>query len=99
MSVTVGGVGVCYSWWTVGGVGVCYSWWSWCLLQLVELVSVTVGGVGVCYSWWSWCLLQLVELVFRVAPEQGPAVFTSMLPNIFKSIVEDQVREGFIAFC
>ncbi|KAK2172538.1 hypothetical protein NP493_950g00004 [Ridgeia piscesae] len=34
---------------------------------------------------------KLVELVFRVVPEQGPAVFTSMLPNIFKSIAEDQL--------
>ena len=43
-------------------------------------------------------LLQLVELVFRVVPEQGPAVFTSMLPNIFKSIAEDQVQEGLLRF-
>ena len=35
--------------------------------------------------------LQVVQLVLRLLPEEGPHVFVSMLPAVFKSIVDGEV--------
>ena len=48
---------------TAGIRFVCYSWYTFCLLQLVYVLSVTAGIRFVCYSWYTFCLLQLVYVL------------------------------------
>ncbi len=40
---------------------------------------------------------QLLELVFKVFPEEGPQVFSQLLPQLFQSVVDEEVSNLYLS--